>query len=238
MKYLAFDIEIAAEIPEGTEDWKQYRPLGITCAAAIASDGQQWLWYAETVTGRFQPQMTKYQTRRLVDILGRLVKEGYTLLTWNGLSFDFNILAEESGMFNECQKLALNHIDMMFQFFCEKGYPLGLDAAAKGMGLPGKPKGMTGAKAPELWKNGEYTRVLDYVSWDVKNTLMLAQEIDKVGYLNWTARSGRANNHPIEKWVTVEKALEIPEADTSWMSDPWPREKFYGWVDKININHR
>lgn len=33
MKYLAFDIEVAKETPEDAPDWKQYRPLGITCAA-------------------------------------------------------------------------------------------------------------------------------------------------------------------------------------------------------------
>ena len=42
-------------------------------------------------------------------------------------------------MHDLCSRVALNHIDLMFHFFCEKGYPLGLDAAAKGMGLPGKP---------------------------------------------------------------------------------------------------
>lgn len=32
MKYLAFDIEIFKPIPKDAPDWKQHRPLGISCA--------------------------------------------------------------------------------------------------------------------------------------------------------------------------------------------------------------
>jgi hypothetical protein len=162
--------------------------------------------------------------------LAFLVEKGYTILTWNGLGFDFDILAEESGMFEECKELALRHIDMMFHFFAEKGFPLGLDAASKGMGLPGKPEGMDGAIAPRLWAEGEYHRVLDYVSWDAKNTLALAMACDEAYCLEWTAKSGRRNTWFSEKWLTVKEAMSLPEPKTSWMTDPWPRTKFYGWT--------
>jgi hypothetical protein len=227
-KYLAFDIEIAKEIPEGETDWKAHRPLGITCAAAASSDGGLWNWSAQ-VNNHFVSKMTKTKCQALVRRLAFLVEKNYQILTWNGLGFDFDILSEESGMFNECKVLALNHIDMMFHFFCSKGYPLGLDAAAKGMGLPGKPEGMDGAKAPELWTKGKYHKVLDYVSWDAKNTVALAEAVEDTGRLDWTARSGRPNSWPCKKWLTVKEAMELPEPDTSWMSDPWPRDKFYGW---------
>jgi hypothetical protein len=146
------------------------------------------------------------------------------------LSFDFDILAEESGMHEECKALALDHIDMMFHFFVGKGFPLGLDAASKGMGLPGKPEGMDGAIAPELWAEGQYHRVLDYVSWDVKNTLGVAEAVDESGCLDWIARSGRPNSWVCDQWLTVKEALALPEPDTSWMTDPWPRSKFYEWT--------
>ncbi len=117
-KYLAFDIEIAKTLPDEETDWKAHRPLGITCAAAISSDGRQWLWWANKV-GEFQPTMSNSQTLGIVFTLWDIVKEGYTILTWNGLGFDFDILLEESGAI-ECKKLALNHIDMMFHFFLFK----------------------------------------------------------------------------------------------------------------------
>ena len=33
-----------------------------------------------------------------------------------------------------------------------------------------------------------------------------------------------------EGWLTVEEALRLPLPDTSWMDEPWPREKFTGWM--------
>lgn len=93
-----------------------------------------------------------------------VAKEDYTLLTWNGCGFDFDILAEESGMHEQCKALAV------------------------------------------------------------------AEAVEAAGRLNWTARSGNLNSWPCKKWLTVKEALAIPEPDTSWMSDPWHRSKFYEWT--------
>lgn len=212
-------------------DWKRFRPLGITCAAAASSDGGLWNWWAHDDLGKFTDKMDQVQCWSLVQTLNNLIHQGYTLLSWNGLGFDFDVLREESADdMNFCRDLALSHIDMMFHFFASKGYPLGLDAAAKGMGLPGKPEGMDGAKAPQLWLTDPY-RVLSYCSLDVKNTLAVAEAVDDSGGITWTARSGRLNNWQLgSQWLTAKEAMALPEPNTSWMSDPWPRSKFYGWT--------
>ncbi len=211
-------------------DWKRFCLLGITCAAAASSDGGLWNWYAHDAAGKFTDKMSRSQCHQLVDDL-QWLSDDYEILTWNGLGFDFDILNQEARhQQGYCKELALNHIDMMLHFFASKGYPLGLDAAAKGMNLPGKPEGMTGAKAPELWASGEYHKVLDYVSWDVKNTLAVAEAVEATGRLDWTARSGRPNSWLCSKWLTAKEAMALPEPDVSWMSDPWPRSKFYGWT--------
>jgi hypothetical protein len=31
-------------------------------------------------------------------------------------------------------------------------------------------------------------------------------------------------------WLTVEAAGKLPLPDTSWMDEPWAREKFTGWM--------
>ncbi len=229
-KYLAFDIEIAQSIPEDETDWKDHRPLGITCAAAASSDGGIWNWYAKEPDGRFADRMRHDSCAIMVWQLARLATQ-YTIVTWNGLGFDFDILAEESDQHDQCAELALTHVDLMFHFFCEKGYPLGLDAASKGMRLSGKPEGMDGAKAPVLWAQQEYHKVLEYVTQDVKTTLALALIIEDKGKLKWTARSGKANEWICDKWLTVKEARELPVPDASWMTDPWPRSKFYGWLE-------
>lgn len=226
MKYLAFDIEIARTLPEDETEWKAHRPLGITCAAAASSDGELWNWWASD-NGKFTEKMTQDQCLTIVFALQDMSRDGYTILTWNGLGFDFGILAEESQSEYFCKELALNHIDMMFHFHCAQGYHIGLDAAAKGMGLPGKPAGMSRPLAPELWAKGEYHRVLDYVSWDVKTMLAVAEAVDVAGRLGWTART---SSWMFPKWLTVQEAMALPEPETSWISGLWPRDKFYGWT--------
>ena len=161
MKYLAFDLEIVKELPED-EDWEKYRPLGISCAATIRSgDLHPIKWYPGQ--GRGRPNgggMSKLELLKMVDYMEQQMDYGFIPLTWNGLKFDFDVLAEESGDKVSCRKLALNHVDMMFHFFCLKGYPLSLKAASAGMGLEGKTEGMSGALAPVLWA-GNRERLLE-----------------------------------------------------------------------------
>jgi hypothetical protein len=234
MKYVAFDLEIAAEIPEGATDWKAYRPLGITCAATLPSDGEPSLWFGNGNGLDLAPRMTQEDVCNLVDYLCGAVADGYRILTWNGLSFDFDVLAEESGLHAECAELALNHIDMMYHVFCIRGHYLGLDKVAKGLGLPGKLEGVSGAKAPAMWANGEQDKVLEYVAQDVVTTLQVAEGVDKLGAVVWTSNTGRGNIIDIDRWLTVTEAQALPLPDTSWMREPVSREKFTAWIDGIS----
>jgi hypothetical protein len=232
-KYLAFDIEIAQELPEGAQDWQAHRPLGITCAATLADDAEQpLLWYGLSDDDRPADRMDQQDAIKLVEYLETMTHAGYTVLTWNGLGFDLDILAEESGMLEACKRLAPDHVDMMFHVFCALGYPVGLDRAAKGMGLTGKTEGMSGALAPRMWAEGQHQQVLDYVAQDARTTLALAQSCEKRRQLVWTTRRGSRSRMPLPSgWLTVRQALALPQPDVSWMSDPWPRSKFTGWIE-------
>ena len=230
-QYLAFDIETAQHLPDERANWRAHRPLGITCAATLPSDGEVNLWYGRTAGDEFAPRMSRPQVAELVTYLFQAYKAGRTILTWNGLSFDFDVLAEESGLFEECREMALNHVDMMFHFFCLQGYPLALDTAAKGMSLPGKPAGMSGDLAPVLWARGEYQRVLDYLRQDAHTVLALARAVEKRGSLCWVSRSGKPSSANIGKWRIVSEAQKLPAPDTSWMSKPMSRRQFLAWTE-------
>jgi len=231
-KYLAFDIEIAKPLPEGIDDWKSVRPLGISCAATHSDDGATTTFHGITSSDDIADQMNQEEAALLVEHLAAAVNNGYTILTWNGLGFDFDILAEESGRYTLCRELAWDHMDMMFHIFCMKGYPLGLDTAAKGMGLQGKTPGMSGDKAPLYWSEGRREEVLEYVAQDVRTTLLLARAVEEHHQLRWISRSGKQQNMPVHAgWLTVRQAIDLPEPDNSWMSNPWPRSKFSGWME-------
>jgi hypothetical protein len=169
----------------------------------------------------------------LVQYLSKMVADGFTILTWNGLGFDFDILAEESGAVAECAECALGHVDMMFQVLCSLGYPIGLDKAAQGMGLPGKPPGMSGILAPQLWAQGRFQQVLEYVAQDVRTTMQLARAGEERRKLEWITRKGTKSSMPLRNgWLSVREALKLPEPDTSWMSAPISRREATAWLPK------
>lgn len=237
-RFLAFDIETAMIIPEGVTEWGALHPMGITCAATWASDEEKprvWCGFDECY-GSITPAMSPRQVSKLVDYLEACYEDDYRIVTVNGAGFDFRELAESSGDFNVCRQLNLAHIDCFFHVLCHLGYSPGVDAMSKGMGLPGKLKDVGGALAPELWRTGEYGRVLSYVAQDVKQTLDLVMAVDSKKALSWTAKSGRRNTIQIPQWLTVAQALKLPEPDTSWMDSPWPRSKFTEWMNQAPVS--
>lgn len=233
-RYLAFDIEIAKVMTAGETDWKAQRPLGISCAATLTSDEDDpMLWYSTNEsTGLPVASMTVEDVQDLICYLRYMANtQEYKILTWNGLSFDWDIMSEESGgMSDTCVDLALNHIDMMFHVFALRGHYLGLNKASKGMGLTGKLQGVNGADAPILWSQGQHQQVLQYVAQDVRVTLQVAQAVDQCKEIRWTSDKGRPNVVEIAKWLTVSESLKLPEPDTSWMDNPPTRAQLMAWT--------
>jgi len=231
-KYIAFDIETAKILPENVGNVIAHRPLGICCAAAqVAGEDQPQLWYGGKDDGKPSSQMSVAEAAAMVRDLAALVAEGATLLTWNGLGFDFDIVAEESGLWDECRIIARSHVDMMFHAFCELGYPISLDKASQGMGLAGKSKSVKQYEAPQLWADGKHQQVLEYVAQDVRATLDLAFACDKAKGLTWITAKGHPKQLPMSRgWLRVDDALKLPEPDTSWMDRPMLRSRFTDWL--------
>ena len=235
-KYAAFDIETAADMPQSPGSWTSHRPLGITCAALFLDDAKEAIvWHGKKADRTPAPRMSQPEARQLVAQLEKVVADGYTLLTWNGLGFDFDILAEESDAANECRRLAIDHVDMMFHVFCDRGFPVALNKAAEAMQIQGKPEGMSGCLAPRLWANGAYDKVLDYVAEDVRIARDIARVCEAKRKFQWITSRGTPSYMPLPNgWLTVREAMQIPEPDTSWMTRPIPRRRFTGWLRAVN----
>ena len=183
MNLLSFDIEIYNDLPEGNNrDLSDVIPsIGAFCTTA---DNVEF-YYDD-------PYMSKETAQQLVLDMLALYENDFVPFTWNGLSFDLNLLATYSGMIDECSYLALNHIDGMFLIVAHRGFMLGLDAALKGANLETKTHSvelndktlfteMSGAKAPELWRNREFEAVKTYLKGDVTQPLKLAKVIEQIG---------------------------------------------------------
>lgn len=190
-RYVAFDIETAKILPEDYGNLHSYRPLGITCAAIWSGDKDKpQTFYSVEADGSPSPEMNPNNLSDIVDTLFNFQRSGYTIVTHNGLGFDFNILPGESGRTEDCKKLALRHVDMMFHIFCGREVGVGLNAATKAIGQS-KPEGMSGSVAPRLWKEGEHQKVLDYVAQDCRLTLDIATKSEQEGTFRWITQKGK-----------------------------------------------
>jgi hypothetical protein len=196
----------------------------------------------------------------LIDSLWRYHRHSdYEIVTWNGLKFDFAILAEEGSQPEKCAVMALDHIDIAFQMLCEKGFMIGLETAAEGLGLEGKTKGVHGATAPVMWQKDRESqdKVLEYVGQDAKLNVDIYEAIMEKGHLPWTSKRGRLNywrpnvvviasgkghldGHTVSgfylteemetRLLTVKEALKTPLPDTGWMTEPITRRSCYEWT--------
>lgn len=232
-QYLALDIETAKTVSFVGSDWRPYRPLGICCAATILEgEDAPMIWHGGTSRKQPTRRMKRRELLKLLEYLTRKTENGFTILTWNGVGFDFDVLAEESAEFKLCRQLANNHVDMMFHVLCRLGYGIALDSAARGTGIEGKTRGMNSAAAPVLWTKGSHEKVFRYVEQDARTTLNLARTCETRGCLTWFTRSGRARSLRIpDGWLTVKQASKLPEPANAWYFSQWDRHRFTGWMD-------
>ncbi len=231
-KYVAFDLETAKVQRPDDPNWKEDRPLGISCAATLCCDvSEPRLWYGLTKTNRPSRQMCQIEAVKLVKYLSRMVNCGHTIVSWNGAGFDFDILAEESGLPAECRQLALDHVDLMFHVLCQRGFGVSLACATRAMGLPAKEEGINGSIVPKLWAEGRRRIVLEYLAHDVRTTLSLATICEAKGCLCWATRTGKRNEMPLRRgWLTVCEALKLPRPRNAWMHSYWSRAKWTAWM--------
>lgn len=237
MKLLSYDIEIYNDFPEdGEADLHTIIPS----VAAVCSTEDDVQFYFDLPNDADEAPMSVETARTLVDDMYEQWKQGYTLFTRNGTKFDFKLLGYFSGLEHKCAELALNAVDGMLLVTFRKGYYLGLDAALIGAGVKGKQHTVTlndgsqitdmdGSKAPQMWREGEYTAVMEYLWADVVQPLKLGEILTQTNQLKWTSKSGRPQG-VYTKMELVKDLFNLPEPDTSWMTDPPTRRSFVDWM--------
>jgi hypothetical protein len=234
-KFLAFDLETAKVQSPHPRDWKQQRPLGISCAATYCDEvTAPVLWFGRKRRKCVAPQMTAAEARELVNYLRQHVAMGYTIVTWNGIGFDFDILAEESGLHKQCKSLALGHVDMMFHMLCHLGFGVSLNAAARGMRLTKSCQTRQGALIPRLWAGGRYEEVFSHVGQDVRTTFALATKCCERGYVRWITRWGTGRMmRLLGGWQTAGTAQQMPKPIQFRDKRRWSRDGLTAWMRSV-----
>jgi len=242
-----FDIEIYKDVPDMPR-WRQYTPLGITCAALHFENGEQVIGYAGFPGEPENRPMTPDELTPIVIALAECQS-----ITWNGQSFDFHVLGIEYDNIYTAAELSRNHIDMMFHLLCAKGFPLKLQTACVGQNLYGKTQYMSGELAPLMWQGnrkkmekkgaarellelsdvGMREKVIEYVLDDAKNTWELYKRTVTQRAMRWTSQKGRPMSFALPNgWMSVSEALELPLPNTAWMTDPMTRESACNWMEE------
>jgi hypothetical protein len=229
----SFDLEIS-HLPNSV-DWQNTNvwdlwPFGISVGAIRLSDRPDPLVFYSTdeETGKPKQAMEQEDVQYLLEALQTYQRLGYRLFTWNGTSFDWQVIARITGSFEQCTELAKSSYDPCLQALCMLGFPIGLAAVAKALGLAGKE--MAGGDAPKEWADGNYEAVIGYVKGDVNrlNDIVLRAIGDRG--LKWVTKSGTARSLPLlHGFMTAEQALRLPLPDTSWMTKPITREGATEW---------
>lgn len=228
---LSYDLEIVNEFPDGVQpDLTTIVPS----VAAFCTNYDDCQFFFD------DPHMTKQTAQRLVGTMIDYLDKGYHPVGWHILGFDFPVLAHYSGMYNECGRLALNSVDMMFLVVAHKGFYLGLDKALVGANLETKAhqvtlndgstfENMSGKSAPLLWRSKEFSAVKEYLRVDVEQPLKLARHIENTKTIKWTSSTGKPNK-VFTDLLTVKEALKLKVPDTAWMKEVKYREEYYSWI--------
>jgi hypothetical protein len=236
MRFLAFDLEIASVLADFI-NWRAYRPVGICCAAAIDETGEHRLWFGRKTDGTPAPRMLRHEAADLLAFLAGHQRAGRMVVTWNGANFDFDVLGEESANPPISMQLAREHVDLMVVFGCVRGHQLSLGKAARACGSWKGAGGIaTGDEPPVLWANGEYDRVLSYVTQDAKATASIARTMIERRGFTWTTVGGSQARFELPPYaqslddMTVEKALNWPPPAYSWSGPQFDRAASLDWT--------
>jgi hypothetical protein len=227
---VSFDIEIANifELKPG-EDLDQYGPFDISCAAAADDHGEVIHWTSLAPNGSYADHLDPATAHELLAWLREEQLSGSRLFAWNGLSFDLRWIGVAAEDVDLAAEVALDLYDPMFQFFCQRGFAVGLAKVAAGLGVE-ETKLMDGADAPKQWAEGKHELVLDYVAGDCRITEAVVARIEETAGITWRTSRGALSTEPMPKLKQVRALLDSPLPDTSWMDAPWPRSKFTSWL--------
>lgn len=137
--------------------------------------------------------MSKEKIKELVVYLHEHTMAGTPATGWNSLGFDTRLLhahvegdADGEAMM---RRVALDQVDVMYNFLLYKGFPVSLDRVAEGMGT--LRKNGSGADMIETWKTGteaERRDVIAYCEHDVKVTAQVIEAVHRSPVLVWKAK--------------------------------------------------
>jgi guanylate kinase len=175
------------------------------------------------------PKMSRDTAIAMLAHVEERQRQGYAVVSWNGAGFDLKMLGALAGDNELAGRIVLAMYDPMYQVLSQKGFPIGLAAAQKGLGVS-QAKTMDGKDAPEAWIKGEHQKVARYVVGDSEITIAIVIAILRAGGINWTTKTGKASSVSFRKLKTVAECLLDPPVDQSWQTNPIDKRRILSWI--------
>lgn len=198
--YIFFDIETTDKDPKIC-DFK--------CAVAINSNKKQLIFS---------------NAQKFAIYLAHKDNEDATFVTFNGLNFDFQVMARfapNDFVKQKIQKIAIDrHVDIMYGFLVEHGYPASMQSFAVELGLS---KTWNGEEAAEA--DADIEKVKAYCVEDVVVLSKVFYNGLENGLLKRKSKAGKVLTWvlPDGNFPSVDLCIQqwkVSPADQSWMTTP------------------
>ena len=151
--------------------------------------------------------------------------KGTEVCGFNSAAYDLRLLfahTKNKRLKVDIASLALEHTDIMLDFWSRTGFPVALQALATGIGAGSKL--MHGQDAIEEWKNGNFKKVLAYCDDDCRLLADIVEYARLYGrYVRPHKITKKLLTTVVDDYATrpVIQAVEAAEnVDVSWMKDP------------------
>jgi len=221
--------------------------IDITCAATLLvednGDRRLLTWHSD-----FAPKMSGADLERLGGYIADVCRRA-TLVTFNGLGYDLRVLATAiqrahaaSALPRDLAALAHSdrHVDVFYQWLCEKGYYAGLSSFLSANEL--LQKSMSGEDAITQWADGPLLAkqaVLEYVSGDVECLRQLYElVVDAKGCFRVAKRTGKKTHWKVPSWQSTLESTGVynrKKPDVAWLEDPPEVHNVRRWIAEYGV---
>ena len=228
--YVCFDLETTGLLDSNPDvlcaSTLKVRVVDRTTGALECEPPRNW----HMPLGQTVEPMDRAALAELVAYLVAQDAEGFASVTWNGSSFDFKLLYT---LLNDpnIKTLCNRHVDLCFNVFVHKGFPIKLASVACAFECENKSD--SGATAPELWASNSQ-RVIHYCQQDVIVLASVMSCIMATKSVRWISKAGKRNEfrqHFDMMWpMHISSRRRV--ADNSWMRSGTviDKDQFVGWL--------
>ena len=212
---LFFDAETDGLFSDDADD----PPPNIHCICIYDSDTAEFTRFYEKEGGPMRTETVEAAATFLTTAHPQSV-HGF-----NSAAYDLRLLYAHTACPNlktDIASLALEHTDVMLDFWSRQGFPTSLQSLAQGIGAGSKL--MNGFDAIQHWKNNNIEQVLKYCDDDCSLLAKIVEYIITYGrYIRVQKSSVKTSVTVVENYSlrTVISAIQKAQnVDTSWMKTP------------------